>query len=559
MGHVCSFRHALALDEWRVKFQPEFANGGLGPRERERGDVKEVWFPGTHSDVGGGSILNRRLKNFGSALRWITYEAMSRGLFLKPFEEQWTPLSLTPSLKWFWRPLELLPVLALDYKTEHTTTLRLVQPGQRIHQSVFNHYKDSGKVSHAKPPHPFADWTEFFDSSLDKINPFYEPDPFHNVTQLLKALKASCNTENPTFLSQSLILLQSYLETNLRQASVSINEVPEAGDTLLFVLQATLRNPTSVENPNMKETLIQLISMVKNSPFNRYQLTLGQVRQWGYKSIRTQYHPDLVTLSSRFAYLRSARIGGSIGKVAYCKSRPNHIVVVGRTSASVWDGTDKPPRKLDLFLGRCSAISTDGDHIVVALANRNEIAFFDSATESTSKSDWALDYDGELSDSPSEVVALEMFSDQALASIHEDGWIKLWTRRRGSLSWSGQAHTPDHSRVLRSVGSPPSPLRSSAPIPYLLGLLWVDLQYYTSFRLIDTSCSNINVLQSSLLRRVLVTRDTLRRRLRPISDNNTNSDFVSLHHPPSSSLGIPSPRSSSCSDVGPLSPTSSAL
>ncbi|EIN03680.1 hypothetical protein PUNSTDRAFT_28594, partial [Punctularia strigosozonata HHB-11173 SS5] len=31
MSHVCAFRHALALDERRVKFLPEYANGGAGP------------------------------------------------------------------------------------------------------------------------------------------------------------------------------------------------------------------------------------------------------------------------------------------------------------------------------------------------------------------------------------------------------------------------------------------------------------------------------------------------------------------------------------------------
>jgi uncharacterized protein (DUF2235 family) len=60
MQHVCVFRHALALDERRVKFLPEYVNGGLGPecysdsseRMGERvGNVKEVWFSGTHSDM----------------------------------------------------------------------------------------------------------------------------------------------------------------------------------------------------------------------------------------------------------------------------------------------------------------------------------------------------------------------------------------------------------------------------------------------------------------------------------------------------------------------------
>jgi hypothetical protein len=55
MQHVCVFRHALALDERRVKFLPEYVNGGLGPLEEStselKGDVKEVWFSGTHSDM----------------------------------------------------------------------------------------------------------------------------------------------------------------------------------------------------------------------------------------------------------------------------------------------------------------------------------------------------------------------------------------------------------------------------------------------------------------------------------------------------------------------------
>ena len=57
MRHTCKFRHALALDERRVKFSPEYVNGGLGPNSKgdegtqAGGDVKEVWFSGTHSDM----------------------------------------------------------------------------------------------------------------------------------------------------------------------------------------------------------------------------------------------------------------------------------------------------------------------------------------------------------------------------------------------------------------------------------------------------------------------------------------------------------------------------
>ncbi|KAJ8494661.1 hypothetical protein ONZ45_g13155 [Pleurotus djamor] len=125
MGHVCSFRHALALDEQCVKFQPEYANGGLGPREGDaRGDVKEVWFAGTHSDVGGGNIENHSLANFGPSLRWMMQEAEKRGLRFEPTTKPWEPLPLTKSLKWFWLPLEVLPIRSLSYKNEDGLTWR---------------------------------------------------------------------------------------------------------------------------------------------------------------------------------------------------------------------------------------------------------------------------------------------------------------------------------------------------------------------------------------------------------------------------------------------------
>ena len=56
MRHVCYFRHALALDERRVKFLPEYVHGGATDRDmasntEDYPHTKEVWFSGTHSDV----------------------------------------------------------------------------------------------------------------------------------------------------------------------------------------------------------------------------------------------------------------------------------------------------------------------------------------------------------------------------------------------------------------------------------------------------------------------------------------------------------------------------
>ncbi|KAF8597365.1 hypothetical protein BDV93DRAFT_417232, partial [Ceratobasidium sp. AG-I] len=49
-NHVVRFRHALALDERRVKFLPEYAIQ-VDVKPKEDTDVKEVWFAGTHSDM----------------------------------------------------------------------------------------------------------------------------------------------------------------------------------------------------------------------------------------------------------------------------------------------------------------------------------------------------------------------------------------------------------------------------------------------------------------------------------------------------------------------------
>ena len=54
MSDVCFFRHALALDECRVKFIPEYAHGSTTlPTQRITNppQTKEVWFVGSHSDM----------------------------------------------------------------------------------------------------------------------------------------------------------------------------------------------------------------------------------------------------------------------------------------------------------------------------------------------------------------------------------------------------------------------------------------------------------------------------------------------------------------------------
>ncbi|EIN03613.1 WD40 repeat-like protein [Punctularia strigosozonata HHB-11173 SS5] len=152
MKHVCVFRHALALDEVRVKFLPEYANGGVGPLARDdgtdKGDVKEVWFSGSHSDIGGGSNVNLKLDQFGPALRWMSYEASRSGLRTENFQGDWKQVKPTNSMNWFWRMLEWFPLKHLSYDPKqdgehtrwswHRASPRRIMDGQLIHESVLD-------------------------------------------------------------------------------------------------------------------------------------------------------------------------------------------------------------------------------------------------------------------------------------------------------------------------------------------------------------------------------------------------------------------------------------
>jgi hypothetical protein len=64
-GTAHHVRHAVAVDEHRVKFKPallaqdikkviEDSNNKKIQKEDEEEDIREVWFPGNHGDVGGG-------------------------------------------------------------------------------------------------------------------------------------------------------------------------------------------------------------------------------------------------------------------------------------------------------------------------------------------------------------------------------------------------------------------------------------------------------------------------------------------------------------------------
>jgi uncharacterized protein (DUF2235 family) len=67
-------RHAIAVDEKRKAFNVTYMKPGQG----FNGDIKEMWFPGDHGCVGGGTKETLKLSN--AALKWMVDEASKLGL-----------------------------------------------------------------------------------------------------------------------------------------------------------------------------------------------------------------------------------------------------------------------------------------------------------------------------------------------------------------------------------------------------------------------------------------------------------------------------------------------
>lgn len=68
-------RHAVSIDENRLDFEPSIWTHKAGL------DLKQVWFAGVHTDIGGG-YAERELGNFAG--QWMVEEARAAGLALEP-------------------------------------------------------------------------------------------------------------------------------------------------------------------------------------------------------------------------------------------------------------------------------------------------------------------------------------------------------------------------------------------------------------------------------------------------------------------------------------------
>lgn len=178
---VRMFRHAMALDERRRMFriaewvQPQpFVPVRFRPHEFEPQKIEQRWFPGVHSDIGGGY----REDESGLSkipLIWMVEEAEKAGLHitesnLEKFaygaprnegEHQYSQPDpsgeMHKSLGWGWMPLEIIPK-AITYREWHR-------------RSFLGLY-----IPHAEPRPVYEN--EVVDSSVEarrKLKPGYDP------------------------------------------------------------------------------------------------------------------------------------------------------------------------------------------------------------------------------------------------------------------------------------------------------------------------------------------------------------------------------------------------
>lgn len=144
---VRTVRHAISIDERRAFFRPNLWGKG-----RSFQDIKQVWFAGTHSDIGGGHPLDQSGPS-DIALDWMIKQAQPDLLInQKKLNQVLSPGSVSIAnprfhepLEGKWKPLEYMPRSYLDpadnWKKKwkiYGGERRFIEDGSVVHQSVID-------------------------------------------------------------------------------------------------------------------------------------------------------------------------------------------------------------------------------------------------------------------------------------------------------------------------------------------------------------------------------------------------------------------------------------
>jgi len=153
---VAIARHAIAIDEHRAFFPPNLWRPADKPPSGPI-DLQQVWFPGSHCDVGGGYPEGPESAQSKYPLAWMMREAKAAGLCLvqsrvdeilgvspgSHYQSASVAFPLHNSLTGWWRLAEFIPKPRYDYATKQTTwrpnlfARRMLPPNAWVHESAY--------------------------------------------------------------------------------------------------------------------------------------------------------------------------------------------------------------------------------------------------------------------------------------------------------------------------------------------------------------------------------------------------------------------------------------
>ncbi len=157
-------RHAVAIDERRAFFRTNLWRPSPDPAKAGPRDLKQVWFPGVHCDVGGGyAELESGLSKL--ALHWMLVEAKVAGLLIDStkenevlgrthdgkFVEEDAQAQAHESLRGWWRLAEFIPKRHYNWKAkkeERRMNLfrrRTIPAGSLVHIAAYQRGDDYKK------------------------------------------------------------------------------------------------------------------------------------------------------------------------------------------------------------------------------------------------------------------------------------------------------------------------------------------------------------------------------------------------------------------------------
>lgn len=139
--NVANGLHALAIDDRRLTFHPTLWNEHA---VREGQTVKQVWFAGVHTDVGGG-YREEQLSDI--SLEWMLQQATAQGLRIYPRHR----VRIAPDANGFMHDSRQ-GIARLYRQRQRSLGPDIIKPV--VHQSVLERQRDR----HNDPARPYQPW-----------------------------------------------------------------------------------------------------------------------------------------------------------------------------------------------------------------------------------------------------------------------------------------------------------------------------------------------------------------------------------------------------------------